>query len=205
VANSSPHPPRSRRFGIIAKPLESLHEGATVHHNNRGPISLWQIALYVAVLGVVSMLLAPLTAAWWIVPLLGAAMPLSLAVIQARAQHGSVADPAPAAARLTEPVLSEGMALPDPAKLLTLEASASPDDGASASTARRAAPDLGLSERELEVLALLATGQTNAEVAEALYISVGTVKSHSANIYRKLEAKNCTEAVARARELGVLP
>jgi LuxR family maltose regulon positive regulatory protein len=62
-----------------------------------------------------------------------------------------------------------------------------------------------LSQRELEVLALLAAGKTNAEVAESLFISLGTVKSHSANIYRKLEAKNRTEAVARARALGLLP
>ena len=61
-----------------------------------------------------------------------------------------------------------------------------------------------LSERELEVLNLLASGRTNSEVARELFVSVGTVKSHTGNIYRKLGAKNRAEALARARELGVL-
>jgi ATP/maltotriose-dependent transcriptional regulator MalT len=60
-----------------------------------------------------------------------------------------------------------------------------------------------LSERELEVLSLLATGKTNSEVAGDLFVSVGTVKSHTGNIYRKLGAKNRAEALARARELGL--
>jgi ATP/maltotriose-dependent transcriptional regulator MalT len=61
-----------------------------------------------------------------------------------------------------------------------------------------------LSERELEVLTLLATGKTNSEVAGDLFVSVGTVKSHTGNIYRKLGAKNRAEALARARELGLI-
>ena len=61
-----------------------------------------------------------------------------------------------------------------------------------------------LSERELEVLSLLASGKTNSEVARDLFVSVGTVKSHTGNIYRKLDAKNRAEALARARELKVL-
>jgi DNA-binding CsgD family transcriptional regulator len=61
-----------------------------------------------------------------------------------------------------------------------------------------------LSERELEVLSLLASGKTNSEVAGDLFVSVGTVKSHTGNIYRKLSAKNRTEALARARELGLI-
>jgi DNA-binding NarL/FixJ family response regulator len=61
-----------------------------------------------------------------------------------------------------------------------------------------------LSERELEVLGLLASGKTNSEVARDLFVSVGTVKSHTGNIYRKLGAKNRAEALARARDFGVL-
>jgi ATP/maltotriose-dependent transcriptional regulator MalT len=61
-----------------------------------------------------------------------------------------------------------------------------------------------LSERELEVLNLLASGKTNSEVAGDLFVSVGTVKSHTGNIYRKLGAKNRAEALARARELGLI-
>ena len=61
-----------------------------------------------------------------------------------------------------------------------------------------------LSERELEVLALLASGKTNSETAGDLFVSVGTVKSHTGNIYRKLGAKNRAEAVTVARDLGLI-
>ena len=61
-----------------------------------------------------------------------------------------------------------------------------------------------LSERELEVLSLLASGKTNSEVAGDLFVSVGTVKSHTGNIYRKLGARNRAEALNRARELGLI-
>jgi ATP/maltotriose-dependent transcriptional regulator MalT len=61
-----------------------------------------------------------------------------------------------------------------------------------------------LSERELEVLTLLASGKTNSEVAGDLFVSVGTVKSHTGNIYRKLDARNRAEALARARGLGLI-
>ena len=62
-----------------------------------------------------------------------------------------------------------------------------------------------LSPRELEVLHLMALGRTNQEIAEQLIVAAGTVKAHAASIYRKLEAANRTEAVNRARELGLLP
>jgi len=61
-----------------------------------------------------------------------------------------------------------------------------------------------LSERELEVLRLIARGATNQEIAEELVITVGTVKSHINHILRKLEAHNRTEAVARARQLDLV-
>jgi DNA-binding CsgD family transcriptional regulator len=61
-----------------------------------------------------------------------------------------------------------------------------------------------LSERELEVLAILASGKTNSEAAGDLFVSVGTVKSHTGNIYRKLGAKNRAEAVTVARNLGLI-
>ena len=66
-------------------------------------------------------------------------------------------------------------------------------------------PLVDLSERELEVLALLASGRTNSEIARDLFVSAGTVKSHVNNIYRKLEVRNRAEAIARARELEVVP
>ena len=61
-----------------------------------------------------------------------------------------------------------------------------------------------LSERELEVLTLLASGRPNREVARDLIVSVGTVKTHTNNIYRKLGVRNRAEALARARSLKLL-
>jgi LuxR family maltose regulon positive regulatory protein len=61
-----------------------------------------------------------------------------------------------------------------------------------------------LSEREIEVLRLMAQGRSNAEIAEELIIALGTVKAHSSSIYRKLEARGRTEAVIKARELELL-
>ncbi len=61
-----------------------------------------------------------------------------------------------------------------------------------------------LSGRELEVLTLLASGRTNAEIARDLFVAVGTIKAHINNIYRKLDARNRAEALSRARELKLL-
>jgi LuxR family maltose regulon positive regulatory protein len=62
-----------------------------------------------------------------------------------------------------------------------------------------------LSEREMEVLQLIAEGLSNGEIAARLYISLSTVKGHTANIFGKLGVKNRTQAVARARTLGLPP
>jgi LuxR family maltose regulon positive regulatory protein len=62
-----------------------------------------------------------------------------------------------------------------------------------------------LSEREIEVLQLIAEGLTNLEIAARLYLSLNTVKVHTRNIYGKLSVNNRTYAVARARALGILP
>ncbi len=67
-----------------------------------------------------------------------------------------------------------------------------------------ALPPVDLSERELEVLTLLASGRTNSEIAGDLFVAVGTVKSHVNNIYTKLEVRNRAEAVTRARQLELL-
>lgn len=61
-----------------------------------------------------------------------------------------------------------------------------------------------LSERELEVLRLIAQGLTNREIGERLYVTLSTVKGHNQRLFGKLQAQNRTEAVARARELGLL-
>jgi LuxR family transcriptional regulator, maltose regulon positive regulatory protein len=61
-----------------------------------------------------------------------------------------------------------------------------------------------LSEREVEVLRLLASGASNTEMAQALMVSTNTVRTHLRHIYDKLGASNRTQAVARARELHLL-
>jgi LuxR family maltose regulon positive regulatory protein len=61
-----------------------------------------------------------------------------------------------------------------------------------------------LSEREIEVLRLIAAGRSNREIAEELFLAVGTVKKHINNIFGKLSVRKRTQAVARARELGML-
>ena len=61
-----------------------------------------------------------------------------------------------------------------------------------------------LTRRELEVLGLLATGQSNHDIARDLVISLDTVKKHVSHVLGKLGAANRTEAVARGRELGLI-
>ncbi len=63
---------------------------------------------------------------------------------------------------------------------------------------------LGLSDRELDVLKLIAKGCSNQEIADQLYISIHTVKTHSSNLYNKLDVKRRTQAVTRAKELGLV-
>ncbi|HEX5008505.1 MAG TPA: response regulator transcription factor [Hyphomonadaceae bacterium] len=69
----------------------------------------------------------------------------------------------------------------------------------------RAMASLGISDREFEVLELLAAGRSNKEISARLNVSPNTVKTHVANLYGKLEVRRRTEAVLRARELGMLP
>ena len=68
----------------------------------------------------------------------------------------------------------------------------------------RANPDSELTERELEVLRLLAEGQTKREVASTLFVSYSTVHSHTKSIYRKLDGASRDEVLERARILGLI-
>ena len=61
-----------------------------------------------------------------------------------------------------------------------------------------------LSQRELEILRLIAQGLSNREISERLFLALITVKVHNQKIFGKLQAKNRTQAVARARDLGLL-
>ncbi len=62
----------------------------------------------------------------------------------------------------------------------------------------------GISQREFEVLTLIAKGQSNKEIADSLFLSTNTVKTHSSNIFAKLDVKRRTQAVQRAVEIGLL-
>ncbi len=63
---------------------------------------------------------------------------------------------------------------------------------------------LGISKREYEVLELIAQGLSNREIADKLFVSTSTVKTHLSNIYSKLDARRRTEAIKRAKELRLL-
>jgi DNA-binding CsgD family transcriptional regulator len=63
---------------------------------------------------------------------------------------------------------------------------------------------LGISGREFEVLELLAAGRSNKEIAGQLNVSPNTIKTHVARLFEKLEVRRRTEAILRARELGMI-
>ncbi len=206
----------------------------------------WQSALYVFVLGTTCLVLVPLTSLWWIVPVMGAVIPLALAVLErSDPKLGRPDDKKGKERELLEALAERGKITPTTAAMrtsltvdeaskmlnelvgkghLTLQA----EDGVMAYALKEwdrppaldkasASPDLApqdcvgpnsledpLSERELEVLTLLASGRTNSEIAKDLFVAVGTVKSHVNNIYRKLDARNRAEAVNQAREMNLL-
>jgi NarL family two-component system response regulator LiaR len=64
---------------------------------------------------------------------------------------------------------------------------------------------LGISKREYEVLELIAHGLSNQEIADRLFVSLNTVKTHSSNLFMKLDVRRRTQAVQRAKDLGLLP
>ena len=63
---------------------------------------------------------------------------------------------------------------------------------------------LGISKRELDVLNLMATGLSNEEIAGKLFIGLNTVKTHSSNIFLKLEVKRRTQAVEKAKRMNII-
>jgi DNA-binding CsgD family transcriptional regulator len=212
----------------------------------------WQSALYLCVLGWICLVLAPLTASWWLALVCGMAMPIAHAMLNRSGPTPKRPDDKKVKERELLHVLAErdeltptmavmrtSLTVDEASKMLKelarkghLELQV--EDGIMAYSLRRrdrreppgklsapsetepesegAPPRVGasqlddpLSQRELEVLELLASGRTNAEIARALFVAIGTVKSHTGNIYRKLDAKNRVEALGRARELKLLP
>ena len=64
---------------------------------------------------------------------------------------------------------------------------------------------LGITPRELEILQLIAKGMSNREIAETLFVSENTVKTHSSRLFEKLSAKRRTQAVQIGKEMGLIP
>jgi DNA-binding CsgD family transcriptional regulator len=129
---------------------------------------------------------------WWVIPLFGASVP-AIAALAVRRLPAAPADPAGPAA-LAGP--GGGPALEGPAV-----PGAGP--GARPGVVRRELAE-PLSPREREVLGQLASGRTNAEIAKVLFVAPGTVKAHLHHIFRKLDAASRLQAVAHAREAGLL-
>jgi LuxR family maltose regulon positive regulatory protein len=115
-------------------------------------------------------------------------------------------DEGPPIARLLYKALSHEVAPDYVRRLLAAFPVAEPEQpDPSKSQAPESAMIEPLSERELEVLQLIAEGLTNPEIASRLFLSLNTIKVHCRNIYGKLGVHNRTQAVGRARALGILP
>jgi LuxR family maltose regulon positive regulatory protein len=114
-------------------------------------------------------------------------------------------DEGPAMARLLYKALGRGIATGYVRRLLAAFPIAEPEPtGPSTAQARESDLIEPLSERELEVLQLIAEGLTNPEIAARLFLAVNTVKAHTRSMYGKLGVHSRTQAVARARALGIL-
>ncbi len=64
--------------------------------------------------------------------------------------------------------------------------------------------NFGLSKRELEVLELMSEGLSNQEIGERLFVSLNTIKTHSSNVYTKLDVKRRTQAIEKAKKIGLI-
>jgi LuxR family transcriptional regulator, maltose regulon positive regulatory protein len=122
----------------------------------------------------------------------------ALALAAPEGRSGIWISPDGAAAPLLEGAIARATAPPDALSFATDVLSA-----VRAST-RQDQGDNGLTERELAVLRLVAAGHSNQEIADALFLAVGTVKKHTHNIYGKLGVTSRTAAVQAGRDLGVL-
>lgn len=78
------------------------------------------------------------------------------------------------------------------------------DSSAKKEINRKEIENLGISKRELDVLQLMATGLSNEEIAGKLFVSLNTIKTHSSNIFLKLDVKRRTQAVEKAKRLNII-
>jgi LuxR family maltose regulon positive regulatory protein len=132
----------------------------------------------------------------------------ALALAEPEGYVRTFADEGPPMAVLLSEVLDakqRGRLTPDvPAYYLRKLSAALERDASSAAAPASVELREPLSERELEVLALVSAGRTNQEIANELFVAKSTVKTHIKNIYGKLDVRNRTQAVSRAGELNLL-
>ena len=141
-----------------------------------------------------------------------AALERALSLAEPQGYVRTFVDGGPPMAQLLDRALSQGITPDYVARLLTafkedrFARQRTKDEASERCSSFVARPSslILLSERELEVLRLIAAGLTNREIAETLVIALGTAKAHTANIYTKLGVRNRSQAVARARELDLL-
>jgi LuxR family maltose regulon positive regulatory protein len=140
------------------------------------------------------------------IPLALAPLERALALAEPEGYVRLFVDEGQPVARLLYKALSRGIAPDYVRQLLAAFPSAEPEQTDALKT-QAPKSDLiePLSERELEVLGLIAEGLTNQEIASRLFLSLHTIKVHARNIYGKLGVRNRTQAVTRARALGILP
>jgi len=70
---------------------------------------------------------------------------------------------------------------------------------------QKAIEQLGLSQREMEVLQLMAEGASNQEIGDRLFLSLSTIKTHSSRLFEKLDVQRRTQAVEKAKRLKIIP
>jgi LuxR family maltose regulon positive regulatory protein len=114
-------------------------------------------------------------------------------------------DEGPPMAHLLYEALARGIAPDYVHRLLAAFPSIEPEKAAPSTKNLQSDLIEPLSEREIQVLELIAEGLTNQEIASRLFLSQHTIKAHTRNIYGKLDVHSRTEAVARCRALGILP
>ena len=142
---------------------------------------VWGLAILAVTAGI-----AGETAFWPLVPFFGTALPTLLVVLRYRDGRDALS------ARLPP--------LPPPGD----PAVDAPEGGTEEPRGRPVPLREPLSEREREVLGLLAAGRTNKEIAGELFVAEGTVKAHVAGVYRKLRVHSRAEAVSRATDQNLL-
>jgi len=89
-------------------------------------------------------------------------------------------------------------------KIVTIESTATPLVGAFTLN-ETAVEKMGLSKREMEVLMAMAEGLSNQEIADKLFVSLNTIKTHSSRLFEKMEVKRRTQAIEKAKRLQLIP